>query len=120
MTKFISRAKAKPQAKSLARNASGLSSCCVRQLSQGHACSEFAITLKPLAGEGLMELFTRLSHTLREFDATILNVLVFGSVEACVAGTEAMRRALGKIDWPLTWVEGAGCSEHPIAGIHVF
>jgi enamine deaminase RidA (YjgF/YER057c/UK114 family) len=67
-----------------------------------------------------MELFTRLSHTLQEFDATILNLLVFGSVEAYAAATEAMRRVLGKIDWPLTWVEGAGCSEHPIAGIHVF
>ena len=67
-----------------------------------------------------MELFTRLSHTLQEFDATILNLLVFGSVDACVAGTEAMRRVFGKIDWPMTWVEGAGCGEHPIAGVHVF
>jgi enamine deaminase RidA (YjgF/YER057c/UK114 family) len=31
-----------------------------------------------------------------------------------------MRRVFGKIDWPMTWVEGAGCDEHPIAGMHVF
>ncbi len=65
-----------------------------------------------------MAVFNRLSHTLQEFDSTILNLTVFGSIDAYAAGMEAMRRVFGKIDWPLTWIEGADCGNLPIAGIH--
>jgi enamine deaminase RidA (YjgF/YER057c/UK114 family) len=44
---------------------------------------------------------------------------VFGSVSASTAGMEAMRQLSGKLDWPVTWVEGAACDGGPIAGIHM-
>jgi enamine deaminase RidA (YjgF/YER057c/UK114 family) len=31
-----------------------------------------------------------------------------------------MRRVFGRIDWPVTWVEGAAYDEHPIAGMQAF
>ena len=31
-----------------------------------------------------------------------------------------MRRVFGRIDWPVTWVEGAACDDHPIAGMQAF
>ena len=64
-----------------------------------------------------MELFTRLRVMLSEFEASILHLQVFGSTHASSAGTEALRRVFGRIDWPVTWVEGAACDHQPIAGL---
>ena len=77
--------------------------------------SEFAV--KPLPGEGIMEMMTRLSVALKDSDTTPANLIVFGSVRACPAAEEAMRRIFGRIDWPVTWVEGNAGHGHPIAGI---
>ena len=67
-----------------------------------------------------MEMFSRLAVVLEKLDATIVHLMVFGSVNASVAGMEAMRQLFGKLDWPVTWVEGAACDGGLIAGIHVF
>lgn len=82
--------------------------------------SEISVTVKPLANEGIMEMFSRLAVVLEKLDATIVHLMVFGSVNASVAGMEAMRQLFGKLDWPVTWVEGAACDGGLIAGIHVF
>jgi enamine deaminase RidA (YjgF/YER057c/UK114 family) len=81
---------------------------------------EISLTLTPVPGEGIMELFARLAAALKESDATIVHLTVFGSTGASAAGMEAMRRQLGKIDWPVTWIEGAACDGTPIAGVQVF
>ena len=78
------------------------------------------MTLKPLANEGMTEMFSRLAVVLEELDATVVYLMVFGPVNASAAGMEAMRQLFGKLDWPVTWVEGAACDGGPIAGIHVF
>jgi len=83
-------------------------------------CFETFISAEPLAGEGILELFTRLSVTLNELEASIVHLMVFGSIDAAAAGTEAMRRVFGRLDWPVTWVEGAACDGRPIAGVQVF
>jgi enamine deaminase RidA (YjgF/YER057c/UK114 family) len=82
--------------------------------------SEISMTVKPLASGGIMEMFSRLAVVLEELDATIVHLMVFGSVNASAAGMEAMRQLFGNLDWPVTWVEGAVCDGGPIAGIHVF
>jgi enamine deaminase RidA (YjgF/YER057c/UK114 family) len=81
---------------------------------------EFSLTVKPLPGEGLMELFSRLGQALKDSDIVPVNLLIFGSLSAHPAAEEAMRRVFGRIDWPVTWVEGAACEDHPIAGIQTF
>jgi len=65
-------------------------------------------------------MFNRLAVSLKELEATVIQMLVFGSVSASVAGKEAMQRHFGNIDWPVTWVEGAACDGSPIAGLQVF
>jgi len=81
---------------------------------------EFSFTVKPLPGEGIMEMFSRLALALKDSDTTPVNLMVFGSVSAHPAAEEAMRRVFGGIAWPVTWVEGAACDDHPIAGMHAF
>ena len=82
--------------------------------------SEFSLTVTPLANEAVIEMFRRLSISLKELDATVTKLIVFGATNACAAGTESMRRVFGKSDWPVTWVEGASCYDQPIAGIQAF
>ncbi len=84
------------------------------------AGSEFSFTVKPLPREGIMEMFSRLALVLKDSDTTLANLMVFGSVSAHPAGDKAMRRVFGRIDWPVTWVEGAACDDHPIAGMQAF
>jgi enamine deaminase RidA (YjgF/YER057c/UK114 family) len=79
---------------------------------------EIALTIRPLPGEGIMELFGRLADALH--GTTILNMLIFGSVNAKAVAMRAMRQWFGRIDWPVMWVEGGACDLGPIAGIQVF
>jgi enamine deaminase RidA (YjgF/YER057c/UK114 family) len=79
--------------------------------------SEFSFAVKPLPGEGMMEMFSRLLLALKDADTTLVNLMIFGSISAHPAAAEAMRRVFGRMDWPVTWVEGAACDGHPIAGI---
>ncbi len=65
-------------------------------------------------------MFDRLAVTLNDAGKTIVNLMVFGSVSACPAADEAMRRVFGRINWPVTWVEGAACDNQPVAGLQVF
>jgi len=84
------------------------------------AGSELAITVRPQPADGILESFTRLAAALRELDAVVVHLLVYGDTAAAQAGSEAMRRILGEVDWPVTWVEGAACGQGPIAGLQVF
>jgi enamine deaminase RidA (YjgF/YER057c/UK114 family) len=81
---------------------------------------ELSFAIKPLPGEGLMEMFKRLALTLKEADAVLVNLMIFGSNSAHAAAEEAMRRVFGRIDWPVTWVEGSAGDDHPIAGMQAF
>ena len=82
--------------------------------------AEFSFTIESLPGEGISAMFDRLAVALREFGATIVHLMVFGSVNASAAGTQALERVWGKTDWPVTWVEGAACDDRPITGMQVF
>jgi enamine deaminase RidA (YjgF/YER057c/UK114 family) len=81
---------------------------------------EFSITVKPLRGEGLMEIFSRLATALADTDTALVNLIVFGPVNVFPAADEAMRRVFGAIDWPVTWVEGAPDDGQIISGIQAF
>lgn len=81
---------------------------------------EFSFTVKPLPGEGMIEMFSRLALALKDSETTPVKLMVYGSISAHPAGEEAMRRVFGRIDWPVTWVEGAACDGQPIAGIQAF
>ena len=82
--------------------------------------AEFILTVKPLPGENIASLFNRLAAALHERDATILKLMVYGSLAAHETGVKMMRRYLGAIDWPVMWVEGTSCNDTPIAGMQAF
>ena len=79
----------------------------------------FTFTIKPQGGEEFPQLCARVAERLRERKATPLHLLVFGSASASAAGMTALEKALGRVNWPVTWVEGADCADLPIAGIQI-
>lgn len=81
---------------------------------------EFTLTLKPHAGESLLEIVRRLERSVKESEATILKVMIYGPVDMAAPTNDAMLRVFGQINWPVTWVEGLACTNAPIAGIQVF
>jgi enamine deaminase RidA (YjgF/YER057c/UK114 family) len=78
-----------------------------------------SFTLQPLPGEEIRELCHRFAVRLREAAAIPLHLLVFGNVSASAAADEALRKEFGRVDWPITWVEGADCDGRTIAGFQV-
>jgi enamine deaminase RidA (YjgF/YER057c/UK114 family) len=78
---------------------------------------EFSLTVLPEPAEDMTSLIKRVAGALD--GATILSLLVFGSANAAVAVAKAMRQVFGKLDWPMTWVEGNACDNRPIAGIQI-
>lgn len=78
------------------------------------------ITLIPHAGEGILEIVRRLARQVCDQEVTILNLLVFGNIRAHTPTGDALRQVFGRVDWPVTWVEGAACDDAPIAGIQAF
>ncbi len=65
-------------------------------------------------------MFSRLALALKDSSSTLVKLMAFGSLSAWPAAEDAMRRVFGKIDWPVTWVEGAACNNEPIAGLQAF
>lgn len=86
---------------------------------EAHGTKVF-LTVRPLAGEGITEIFGRLAMALKDLDLEIAHLTVFGSVSASEAGMGAMRQLFGCIDWPVTWIEGDACDGALIAGMQVF
>ena len=69
---------------------------------------EHFITALPEKGENAAAVFERAAAAVREKDAQILAVDVFGVPDNGGAGRRALADALGEILWPLTWIEEGG------------
>jgi enamine deaminase RidA (YjgF/YER057c/UK114 family) len=77
------------------------------------------LTLRPLPGEAPADFFARLAAVLLEHEAAVAWQVVFGDLKARPAGLQAMRKAWGEADWPVTWIQGDACGTGPLAGTHV-
>src|SRR5215469_8325483 len=73
---------------------------------------EMCFTVLAAPGESIGKSFARLAEDVG--GATILNMLVFGATSASAAAIEVMQRTFGKMDWPLTWIEGGACDRNVI------
>jgi enamine deaminase RidA (YjgF/YER057c/UK114 family) len=120
MTPTITPAKFRPEVNPPPAGRSKPCSDAACAVTSGAHGSEVSLTIKPMHGEEIADLFNRLAGTLEKLNATILHLTIFGSISANAAGMEAMRRRFGKIDWPVTWIEGAACNGSPIAGLQIF
>jgi enamine deaminase RidA (YjgF/YER057c/UK114 family) len=67
---------------------------------------EFHVTIHPLPGEPLTGMFGRLRDLLRENGASVVRHSVFGARAARERTLKAAEDALGRLDWPVSWVEG--------------
>jgi enamine deaminase RidA (YjgF/YER057c/UK114 family) len=82
--------------------------------------SKAFLTLKPLAGESVREIFGRLAKALSDLELETAHLMVFGPVRARDAGMGAMQQHSGGVEWPITWIEADACDGAPIAGIQAF
>ena len=81
--------------------------------------AQVTFTLTPKPGEPIPQLCHRFATQLRATAATPLHVLAFGDVQVSAVILDGLRKELGRVDWPITWVEGADCAGGPIAGFQV-
>jgi enamine deaminase RidA (YjgF/YER057c/UK114 family) len=83
---------------------------------------ELHLALRPLPGEAPTAFVTRLNNAIREYapDAEIVKLDAFGATAGRNALLGAMRARFGRLDLPVTWVEGEGCTGTPLAGITAF
>jgi enamine deaminase RidA (YjgF/YER057c/UK114 family) len=81
---------------------------------------EFTLTVTPLANETVLAMVERLAAKLKAANASIVNLIAFGSLSAHSFVVAAMQRSFGKVDWPMTWVEGQASEGDWVAGLQVF
>lgn len=81
---------------------------------------EFHLTLLPLPKENPAEMVYRLAAVLQERDAGIVRHEIFGPISTHSETISALKREFGRLDWPVTWVEGQACTSQSISGMHVF
>ena len=80
---------------------------------------QVSFTITPLPGEKVSDLCRRLARQLHEREAVPLHLLVFGKLQANQALQDALGSYFDSVDWPITYVEGEDCHQHPIAGLQV-
>jgi enamine deaminase RidA (YjgF/YER057c/UK114 family) len=80
----------------------------------------FTRTFTPQSGEVASELFHRIARELKQSKAVPLHVLVFGSATAAAGGAAALEEGFGRLDFPLTWIDGADCAGRTIAGVQLY
>jgi enamine deaminase RidA (YjgF/YER057c/UK114 family) len=77
------------------------------------------LSLQPQPGEDLIGLCRRLAQALEAAHATPLHLQVFGQTGVSPIVREALRTFCGRVDYPVTWVEGFACHHYPVAGLQV-
>lgn len=80
----------------------------------GH--TEYFLNVVPGNGESESELFGRAATALRDCGAAIISQEIFGGG---AQSRDAVEKAFGKIQWPLTWVDESVNTAAP-AGIHLW
>lgn len=64
-------------------------------------------------------MWQRLATALGRHQATVVKQNIFGSLSARTGSLRLLQQVFGRIDWPLSWVEGVHCGEGLIAGSHL-
>jgi enamine deaminase RidA (YjgF/YER057c/UK114 family) len=78
-----------------------------------------SFTVTPQLGESLFHLCERIAQQVHHQAATPLQLLAFGNTDASDATLDTLKKIFGRLDWPVTWVEGAACDGNPVAGIQI-
>lgn len=81
---------------------------------------ELAFSEAAAPGEAPALPLRRLAARLRDHNACLVGLMVFGSLAARPAVEAALHDALGAPAWPVLWVDGAGCHGTALAGVQAF
>jgi enamine deaminase RidA (YjgF/YER057c/UK114 family) len=85
----------------------------------GRTGAGLTFSVAPKRGESLFNLCERLAQPVHHHAATPLQLLAYGRTDACAATLATLKKIFGRLDWPVTWVEGAACDGGPVAGIQI-
>jgi enamine deaminase RidA (YjgF/YER057c/UK114 family) len=81
---------------------------------------KFYINVHPDKNRQHYSMFEKLGSFLREHNARIVAQDVFGSCELYPDGINALESSCGKINWPVTWIEGYGRPEKSLTGTQAY
>lgn len=81
---------------------------------------DFSLTIRAMRGDTPGKLVSRLAAALKERDATVLLLLIYGDCAAHEETTKLLRRYLGALDWPILWTQGGGCDGPSLACIQAY
>jgi len=81
---------------------------------------KFYITAHPTSGNSPYQMFENLAQFLHDNEARIVSQDVFGCCELYAEGLRALERACGRIEWPVTWIEGEGPSKRSLTGTQAY
>lgn len=82
--------------------------------------NELHVTIQPEPDDTIAMMLLRLDTILREHDAVVVRMDVFGALAARPEFLMSMWRLMGEAEWPVMWIDGAGFGHNGIAGLHVF
>ncbi|MFA6960848.1 MAG: hypothetical protein WC205_08875 [Opitutaceae bacterium] len=81
---------------------------------------ELTMTESARPGEKPSMPLRRLADRLRAEHASIIGLMMFGSLKARTAIEAAIDETLGDNAWPVLWVDGASCNGTDLAGVQAF
>jgi enamine deaminase RidA (YjgF/YER057c/UK114 family) len=93
----------------------GIEACCLER----EMMNEVFATVLREPGEDARSVLARTGRMLREFEAEVIRMHVFGATDSYPAFRDAMIAEVGEIDWPLTYVQGNDCYGAALAGIQL-
>jgi enamine deaminase RidA (YjgF/YER057c/UK114 family) len=80
---------------------------------------ELHLSLQAKRGDSIGELMECLAAVLKKNQVTVVRQFVFGPITAHAETMNAMHRCFGDVNWPVTWMEGGGCTGGLIAGMQI-
>jgi enamine deaminase RidA (YjgF/YER057c/UK114 family) len=89
----------------------------VASLSRG-CCSKHFITSH--AGSDQYDMFTRLGKYVSDNKLGIVQQYVFGGCQHYDDGMKAIEKACGEINWPITWLQGDGCTGEDLTATQAY
>jgi enamine deaminase RidA (YjgF/YER057c/UK114 family) len=81
-------------------------------------CSKHFITAH--AGSDQYDMFARLGECVRANKSGIVQQFVFGGTQHRDMGMKAIEKACGEITWPITWIQGDGCSGEDLTATQAY
>jgi enamine deaminase RidA (YjgF/YER057c/UK114 family) len=80
----------------------------------------YDISSKPTSESDFLTMLDSFAELINEKGATILSQFVFGGHRYYEDTVKKMEKLIGPIDWPITWVQGDGCTGEHMTGTQVY